>query len=377
MIIIIAPTAFKHSLSPRQAATAIELGIRTALPDATCIALPIADGGNGTLDAWLASGGTRHSARVHDPLMRPIDADYGILHDGKTAIIEMARASGIELLAHDEHDALHTTTYGTGELIQAAYQQGARRFIIGMGGSATVDGGAGALQALDVRLRDQDGRDLAPGGEPLARLAQIDTRNLAPRWQDCEFIFATDVDNPLLGATGAAAVFAPQKGATPAQVTQLAANLSHFADVMRSQQGVDVRTVAGGGAAGGLAAGLLAFLGGRITSGIDLLLAEMNVVEQLDGAQVVITGEGQIDVQTMQGKAVLGIARLAARHDVPTIALVGRLNAHDRHLHDAGIHAVLPIVDQPMSLADALQRADDLLERAALRLGYIISAIRD
>lgn len=373
MHILIAPGAFKHSLSASQAAEAIRRGLRAALPDASLTLLPIADGGNGTLDAWLAQGGERLTASVHDPLMRLIEADYGLLPDGETAIIEMALASGIELITEDERDPMQTTTYGTGELLRHARERGARRFIIGMGGSATVDGGSGALRALGIRLLDEHGRDVPHGAGGLSQVATIDASGLSDQWAGCEIIIASDVENRLLGETGAAAVFGPQKGAAPDDIPQLEAHLRHFFALIAQQHGRDMRDVVGGGAAGGLSVGLMAFLGGRITSGIDLLLAHNDFTQRLKTAQVVITGEGQMDEQTVYGKGPVGVARLGREHGVPTIALVGGLNVHDSVLHAAGIHAAFSIVDKPMSLDEALANAADLLERAALRVGYVVA----
>ncbi len=372
MNILIAPGAFKHSLSAQTAAAAITRGLAQALPDAHLTQLPIADGGNGTLDAWLAQGGRRYTIPVHDPLMRPIKAQYGILPDGTTAIIEMALASGLELITDEERNPLIASTYGTGELLQAALARGARRFIIGMGGSATVDGGSGALRALGIRLLDTDGNEVAHGGGGLANIATVDASGLDPSWKGCEIIIASDVENLALGETGAAAIFGPQKGATPEQVLILEDNLRHFFGLIAEQHGVDVREIVGGGAAGALSAGLLAFLGGRIESGIDLLLAENHFVERLAETDLVITGEGQMDEQTVYGKGPIGVARLAKEHGVPTIALVGGLNVHDTVLHEAGIQAAFSIVDKPMSLEEALTNAEDLLERAALRLGWVL-----
>jgi glycerate kinase len=372
MNILIAPGAFKQSLSANQAADCIARGLKQALPQANLTLFPIADGGNGTLDAWLAQGGTRHTLAVHDPLMRPIQADYGMLPDGKTAVIEMALASGMELLPTAELNPLQATTYGTGELLRHALENGARRFIIGMGGSATVDGASGALRALGIKLLDKSGAEIAHGGGGLTQLATIDASALDSRWQECEIIIASDVENLLLGEQGAAAVFGPQKGATPEQVKILDGCLSHFANVLAAQHGYEIRNLVGGGAAGGLAAGLIAFLGGRIASGIDLLLAHNNFVERLKDADLVITGEGQMDEQTIHGKGPIGVAKLAKEHSVPTIALVGGLNVHDSILHENGIQAAFSIVDKPMPLSDALANAHILLERAALRIGYIL-----
>mgnify|MGYP000713244987 CR=1 FL=1 len=372
MRILIAPGAFKHSLGAGQAADAIKRGLSQALPDATLITLPIADGGNGTLDAWLAQGGTRYALTVHDPLMRPVEAEYGILPDGKTAIIEMALASGIELLTDVERNPLKATTFGTGQLMLDALDKGARRFIIGMGGSATVDGGSGAIRALGVKLLDANGDEIAQGGGYLTEIKAIDSSGLDPRWQDCEIIIASDVENTLLGKKGAAAVFGPQKGASEEDVATLEENLSHFAELIAGQHGKDIRNIEGTGAAGGLSAGLIAFIGGEIQSGIDLLLEYNQFEEELKQVDLVITGEGQMDEQTVYGKGPIGVARLAKEYDIPTIALVGGLNVHDTVLHEAGINAVFSIVDKPMSLDNALQNAALLLEHAALRIGYVI-----
>jgi glycerate kinase len=372
MRILIAPGAFKHSLGAGQAALAIKRGLAQALPDSHFVMLPIADGGNGTLDAWLAQGGTRHKRTAHDPLMRPIEAEYGILPDEKTAIIEMAQASGLELLTQQELNPLKATSYGTGELLQDALNQGARRFIIGMGGSATVDAGSGAIQALGVKLLDAAGKEMPYGGAHLTEIATIDSSGLDPRWKECEIIIASDVENPLLGEKGAAAIFGPQKGASEAQVEILEANLAHFAELIVTQHGKDIRDIAGTGAAGGLSAGLIAFIGGKIQSGIDLLLEYNQFEDELKKADFVFTGEGQMDEQTIFGKGPIGVARLAKEYQVPTIALVGGLNVHDSILHEAGIHAVFSIVDKPMTLETALKNAEALLERAAMRVGYLL-----
>ncbi len=371
MRIVIAPAAFKHSLSAAQAAERIRAGLQRALPSADLQLIPIADGGNGTLEAFLAQDGQRIAFTVEGPLGETVNAAYGLLPTGHTAVIEMALASGIELIP--QGDALHASTYGTGQLMQAALDAGARRFIIGMGGSATVDGGAGCLQALGVRLLDAQNQDIGRGGGSLNQIAHIDTSKLDPRWHDTEVIIASDVTNPTLGPDGAAAVFGPQKGASSAQVQQLEANLRHFFTLMAEQLSVDVRQTPGGGAAGALAAGLMAVLSGRIESGIDLVLAHSRFTEHLQGADLVITGEGRMDAQTIYGKGPVGIAAQARAHGVPTVALVGALDADDALLHKHGLHAVLPIADRPMVLQSALARGGDLLEAAALRLGYLLA----
>ncbi len=370
MKIIIAAGAFKHSLSAADAAQAIARGLRRSGLNASLVLLPIADGGNGTLDACLLEGGERIVHTVADPLGRPVEAAFGLL--GDTAVIEMALASGLELLKPDELDPLRATTYGTGELMRAALDAGARRVIVGVGGSATVDGGAGCLQALGVRLLDAGGRDVPSGGGSLHLIRQIDVSGLDPHWRETEVIIASDVDNPTLGEQGAAAVFAPQKGASPAQVEALEANLRHFFTLTAEQVGVDVRAAHGGGAAGALSAGLMAFLGGRIEFGIDLILDLRGFDRLLDDAALVITGEGRMDAQTVHGKGPIGVARRAHARGVPTVALVGGLDADDALLHDAGLWAALPIVSAPMPLEAALAQADALVEAAALRLGYLL-----
>jgi len=370
MKILIAAGAFKNSLSAAAAAHAIARGLQRSGLDADLHLLPIADGGNGTLDAFLAGGGKRVEELVLDPLERPVMAAYGLLDN--TAVIEMALASGLELVHRDELSPLRATTYGTGTLLRAALDAGIKRIIIGMGGSATTDGGAGCLQALGVRLLDENGQDVPAGGGNLAHIRTIDVSGLDPRWRDIEVIIASDVDNPALGEKGAAAVFGPQKGASPDAVRVLDANLRHFFTLVRDQLGVDVREVPGGGAAGAFSAGLMAFLGGRIQSGIDLILEYNHFTDHLRDADLVITSEGQMDESTIHGKGPVGVARLAREHGVPTIAIVGGLNADDALLHGAGIQAVLPIVTQPMSLDEAIARADELVERAALRLGYLV-----
>ncbi|MBI5670197.1 MAG: glycerate kinase [Chloroflexi bacterium] len=376
MKILIAPGAFKHSLSATAAADAIARGLQRSCLDAEQVLLPIADGGNGTLDAFLAGGGEQVSVPTVDPLGRPLRAAFGLLTDGETAVIEMALASGLELLRPGELNPLVTTTYGTGLLMQAALKAGAKRVIVGMGGSATVDGGAGCLQALGVRLLDAYGQDIPRGGNALSNLYTIDTAGLDPRWREIDVIIASDVDNPTVGERGAAAVFGPQKGAGPHEVRILEGGLRHFFTKVRDRLGVDVLEVPGGGAAGAFSAGLMAFLGGRIESGIDLILQQRGFDRHLRDADLVITGEGRMDEQTIGGKGPIGVARRAREAGVPTVALVGSLNADDTLLHKAGLQAVLPIVTGPMALDEALRRAPELLERAAQRLGYVLLITR-
>lgn len=377
MIIIIAMGAFKQSLTSTQATHAVKRGLQRSGIKARYHCVPIADGGNGTLDAFMTKAGwSRVSVEVLDPIGRPITAEYGISTDEDTgyttAVIEMALASGLELLAADELDVMRATTYGTGQLMQHALNSGANHIIVGMGGSATVDGGAGALQALGVRLLTSDGHDIPAGGGGLSQLATIDTSGLDPRWADCQVTIASDVENPTLGDEGAAAIFAPQKGANPQQVEQLEANLRHFFTLTETVTGVDVRGLQGGGAAGAFSAGLAAYVGGQIESGIALVLKQLNFNQILRHAALVITGEGRMDEQTIYGKGPFYLAKVAQRRGVPVVGLVGGLAVDDAILHRAGLTAVLPVVNQPMSLEDALTNAEQLVEQSALRLGYLL-----
>ena len=376
MRIIVAPGAFKNSLTAQQAAAAIARGLEQSGLDASLVLAPVADGGNGTLDAMLAAGGERRSLGVKGPLGAMVQAEWGLLPDGRTAVIEMALASGMELLPQDELDPLRASTFGTGQLLAAALAAGATRIILGLGGSATVDGGGGCLQALGVQLLDARGEQVAPGGAQLGNIVRVDASGLDPRWQQVELLLASDVDNPALGEQGAAAVFGPQKGADAQQVALLEAQLTHFFTLIHVQTGRDVRQLPGGGAAGAFAAGLMAFLETQLQPGIELVLAHSGFAQALAGADLVITGEGQMDEQTIHGKGPIGVARLARERNVPTVALVGGLAVHDAQLHAAGMQAVLSLTPRPMSLDEALADAPQLLERAALRLGRILQVAR-
>ncbi len=374
MRILIAPNAFKGALSAPEAAACIARGLRRSGLDCELDLMPIADGGDDTMDVLLAQGGEAHPVTVEGPLRRPVEAAWGLLADGETAIVEMARASGLKLLRDDERDPLLASTYGTGQLIAGAVAAGATRIIVGVGGSATVDGGAGCMQALGVRLLDETGSEVPHGGGQLGRIARIDTSGLLTPLREgrVEVLVACDVDNPTLGSNGAAAVFGPQKGASPEQVETLEANLRHFFTLVAEQVGVDVRALPGGGAAGALAAGLAAFLGAELRSGIDLVLDALGAEERLSGVDLVITGEGRMDSQTLGGKGPFGLALAARARGVPTVALVGGIGDGEDALHEA-LAAVVPVAPGPISLDDALKDAESLLERAALRVGRLIA----
>jgi glycerate kinase len=328
MRVVIAPQEFKGSLTAREAAEAIAAGVRDVLPDAEIDVVPMSDGGAGIVDAMLAAcGGDLVTTRAHDPLMRPGDAAWALLDAGDLAVIEMASASGLVLLSDAERNPLVATTFGTGELIRAALDRGCRRMIVGVGGSATVDGGGGAMQALGVRLLDGEGRELPPGGGALARLARIDASRRDPRLAQVEIVVASDVRNALCGPTGAAAVFGPQKGASDADVDLLDNALRRFAGVVRRDLGIDILDAAGGGAAGGLAAGLMAIAGATIRPGFDVVADAIDLETKIAAADIVLTGEGRLDAQTAYGKTAAGVARLARARGKPVGCVAGSVDA--------------------------------------------------
>lgn len=367
MKIVIAPDSFKGSLTARQAADAIERGVRRATPDVDIISIPMADGGEGTVRALVdATGGRLISVRVTGPLGEPVAATYGILGDGTTAVIEMAEAAGLHLVG-TMPDPLHATTRGVGELILDALDHGAERIIVGLGGSATNDGGAGMAQALGIRLLDADGRDLPVGGAALADLDRIDCTGLDPRVTRTPIILASDVTNPLAGPDGASAVFGPQKGATPAMVEQLDQALSHYAAVIHRDTSRSVGIIPGSGAAGGLGAGFLAFTDATMRSGVDLVTETVGLKERAVGADYCFTGEGRIDGQTQYGKTPMGVAR-AVHEAAPAchvIALAGSLGEDAEQLNALGFAAVFGIQPEAVSLQEALAGASRNLERTA------------
>jgi len=356
--IVIAPDSFKESLSAMEVATEIEAGFREIFPSAEYCKFPVADGGEGTVQAMIeATSGRRVDVTVTGPLGEPVQAFYGLTGNDEIAIIEMAAASGLELVPPQLRNPLKTSSYGTGELIRSALNDGARRFIIGIGGSATNDGGAGMLQALGVHLFDANGTELGRGGEELARLARIDISNMDPRLNECVINVACDVNNPLVGPAGASAIFGPQKGATPEMVKLLDCNLSHYAEVIARDLGVEVADVPGAGAAGGMGAAILAFLGGRLRPGIDIVTDAINLGAAIKTADLVITGEGRIDSQTIKGKTPIGVARVAQAYGVPVIGLAGCLANDAAVVHQHGIDAVFCAVRKACSVEEALREA--------------------
>lgn len=372
MRIVIAPNAFKGSLSALEAADAIAEGVRVAAPDAELVLVPIADGGDGTVEALVAATqGERRTLRVRGPLGDPVNADYGLIDGGSTAVIEMAKAAGLALVPAEKRDPRVTTTYGVGELLQRAYDDGARHFIVGIGGSATNDGGAGMAQALGYHLLDAQGHELPPGGLALKRLARIHTGGVHANWKEAEVEVACDVTNPLTGPSGASAVYGPQKGATPEMVKDLDGALQHFAETIRRDLEIDVEHLPGAGAAGGLGAGLVAFTGAALRPGAEMVMEAVRLDERLKGAHLVITGEGRLDSQTARfGKGPAAVARHARNAGIPVVAIGGSIadEAELRLLFDG----IKTTVVEPSSLDHAIAQARPLLVRAAARLMWLV-----
>ncbi|MGH2498020.1 MAG: glycerate kinase [Ktedonobacteraceae bacterium] len=373
MRIVIAPQSFKGSLTAAQAGRAIAQGVRAVYPEAEIAIVPVADGGEGTVQALVdATGGAIIQQVVTGPLDEPVTAFYGMLGDGHTAAIEMAASSGLPLVPPERRDPRITTTYGVGELILAALEQGSRHFIIGIGGSATNDGGAGMAQALGASLINGQGTAIARGGAALSTLERIATDTMDARLQDCIFEVASDVNNPLTGPTGASAIYGPQKGATPEMVTELDKALEHYAAVIERDLGLAVRDIPGAGAAGGLGAGLLAFLHATLRPGAQIVLEAVKLEEQLRQADLVITAEGQLDSQTAYGKSVGAVAALAKRYALPVLALAGSLGEDYQTVYNLGVDAIAVLPSKPMTLAYAMEHAAQLAADATERALHIL-----
>ncbi|KHF39152.1 glycerate kinase [Halalkalibacter okhensis] len=371
--IVIAPDSFKESLTALQAANAIEEGLKEVLPNIEYVKVPMADGGEGTVQSLVdATGGKIEYATVTGPLGEKVEAFYGLLGDGKTAAIEMAAASGLELVPVEKRDPMVATTYGTGELISIALDQGVERIIIGIGGSATNDGGAGMVQALGGRLVDENGLDIPLGGAGLAKLARIDISQLDQRLQDVTVDVACDVDNPLTGPKGASAIYGPQKGATTEQIELLDENLAHYASVIKRDVGKEIQDVPGSGAAGGLGAGLLAFLPSELKRGGDLVIEATKLEDVVRDADLVITGEGGINHQTIHGKTPICVANTAKKHGVPVIALAGSLTNDYTNVHDHGIDALFSIVPGAVTLEEAFEAGYENMKNTARNLAAVI-----
>ncbi|WP_339503349.1 glycerate kinase [Pseudomonas silesiensis] len=372
MKIVIAPDSFKDSLCAQGVADAIALGLADVWPDAQLVKCPMADGGEGTIESVLAAcDGQLRRVDVRGPLGATVKAAWGWLPHNHTAIIEMAEASGLQRVPLDQRDACISSTFGTGQLIRAALDAGAQRVILAIGGSATNDGGAGAMQALGVKLLDAQGRELAPGGLALAQLARIDLSDIDPRLAEVRFDIAADVDNPLCGPHGASAIFGPQKGASPDQVRQLDDALGHFAGLCAHVLSHDVRDEPGSGAAGGLGFAAKAFLGAQFKAGVEVVAELVGLAEAVKNADLVITGEGRFDAQTLRGKTPFGVARIARQQGVPVIVIAGTLGEGYQALYQHGIDAAFALPSGPMSLVRACADAPRLLRERAVDIARV------
>lgn len=372
MKIVLAPDSFKGNLTSLQVASALEKGIKRVIPNANCIKVPMADGGEGTVQSLVdATGGKFVRKQVKGPAGKPVTARYGILSDGKTAVIEMAEASGLpEVEGTKDKNPMKTTTYGTGQLMMDAINKGANHIILGLGGSATIDGGAGMAQALGVRFLDKQGdeiKELGAGGM-LNKIASIDMNGISPQVKRTRVTVASDVENPLCGNKGAAHVFGPQKGATPAMVTKLDANLKHFASVIKKDLRKDVMKLKGAGAAGGLGAGLVAFTGAKLKSGIDIVVEATGLTRHIKGADLVLTGEGRVDFQTAFGKTPSGVAKAARKHKVQTVAIGGGITDDARGVFEHGIDGLASACARDMTLQEAMSNSRTHLANAAERV---------
>ena len=377
MKIVIAPDSFKDSLSAQGVADAIALGLAEVWPDAQLIKCPMADGGEGTVESVLAAcEGELRRTQVRGPLGISVEAAWGWLPHNHTAIIEMAEASGLQLVAPGQRDACVSSTFGTGELIRAALDAGAQRVILAIGGSATNDAGAGAMQALGVKLFDAQGQILAPGGLALAQLARIDLSDIDQRLSAVRFDIAADVNNPLCGPHGASAIFGPQKGASPSQVEQLDKALGHFADLCVQVLDKDVRDEPGSGAAGGLGFAAKAFLGAQFQAGVEVVAELVALADAVEGADLLITGEGRFDAQTLRGKTPFGVARIAREAGVPVIVLAGTLGEGYQALYAHGIDAAFALASGPMTLEQACSEAPRLLRERATDIARVWNIAR-
>lgn len=376
--IILAFDSFKGSAGSLEIAGAARKGILKECPHCNIVSFPIADGGEGTTEAICTGLEVNQVTCIaHDPLMNPIEVTYGITRDGTTAILEMASASGLPLVPDALRNPMNTSTYGTGEIIRDALQKGCRRFILGIGGSATNDAGIGMLSALGIRFLDESGNTLKPIGSNLIRIVTIDDSSLHPALQETTFTIACDVNNPFYGPQGAAFVYAPQKGASPEEVIALDEGLRHYAGILRDQKGVDIAILPGAGAAGGMGGGLLPFLRATLKPGIDAILDILHFEESLLEADLIFTGEGKLDAQTGMGKALGGILQMAQGRNVPVIALGGAVEA-TAQLNEMGFTAVLPIQPAPVSLDQAMKKEFTLdnIERTVTQLVRIIQRFK-
>jgi glycerate kinase len=376
MRIVIAPDSFKECLSATQVAFAISEGIKKTVPEAEIICIPIADGGEGTVEALVtATVGKVIQVASVDALNRPIQSFYGILGDSKTAVIEMAAASGLELIAPEDRNPMITSTYGTGLLLKAAMEAGFTEIILGIGGSATNDGGAGMAQALGFKLLDKNNNQISFGGGSLGELHRIDFSNVNPLLQKVKITVACDVQNPLLGTFGASRVYGPQKGGTPEMVETLEKNMTHFAQVLQQEFGFDYANIPGAGAAGGLGAGLMAFCKAEMLAGFNLISKLTCLEEHIQNASLVFTAEGKIDSQTAFGKTISGVAQSGKKYQVPVIALAGIVEGDLKNLYKQGLTSAFAIANRPMSMEESKANAAQLLVSASEQIMRLVSGI--
>ena len=361
MKIVAAIDSFKGSMSSLEVADAFELGARKVFSNLEVVKLSLADGGEGTVESLVDGGnGDIITLKVKNPLMREIESFYGIIKNKNLAVIEMAAASGLPLLSKEERNPMKTSTFGTGELIKDALKKGCREFIVGIGGSATNDGGIGMLSALGYKFLDKSGKILDPIGENLINIETIDTSDVMPELKESSFLVACDVDNPLYGERGAAEVYSRQKGATEEMVTQLDNGLKHFSEIVMKQFNIEIGNYPGAGAAGGLGGGFLGFLNAQLKPGIDIIIETIGLEEQIKDADLVITGEGRIDFQSIMGKTPVGVGKLAKKYNIPVIAIAGCLADNADIVHDHGIDAIFSIINHPLELEDALKKENAL-----------------
>jgi glycerate kinase len=373
MKIVVAPDSFKGSLTAIEVSVAIEQGIREVFPEAEVIKIPMADGGEGTVQCLVnATGGKILEEKVIGPLGDEVLAFYGILGDRKTAIVEMAAASGLILIPESKRNPLVTTTYGTGQLIKAALDQGCRKMIIGIGGSATNDGGAGMVQALGVKLLDQEGKEVGFGGGELKKIVKIDISCMDNRLSDTKVLVASDVNNPLCGPQGASKIYGPQKGATPEVIEELDKSLSYFAELIKRDLNKEVKDIPGAGAAGGLGAGLMAFLNAELRPGIEIIIEIVKIEQIIRESDLLITGEGRIDAQSVFGKVPFGLGKMAKKYNVPVIAIVGEIGEGFSQIYEYGINSIMSIISKAISIDEAMQMSKSLLKDATERMMRII-----
>lgn len=374
MKFVLAPDSFKESMTAKEAAEAIERGIKKVMPSAECVKVPMADGGEGTVQSLVdATNGEFIEVEVTGPDCNKVKAVYGILGDNKTAVIEMASASGIHLIKKEKRNPLYTTTYGTGELIKSALDKGVKNILIGIGGSATNDGGAGMLEALGAKLYDKEGNELAFGGAALEKLYKFDLSDFDSRIKNVNIEVACDVNNPLTGKNGASYIFGPQKGATHDMVERLDNALSNYAKIIKKQLGIDVDNIPGAGAAGGLGAGLMAFLNADLKKGIELVIKYTKLEEKIKGASYVFTGEGSIDSQTVFGKTPFGVATVAKKFNVPVIAFAGKIGDGVNELYNHGINSIIGILQGSVSLEEALKEGSKNIEKTSENIVRILN----